>query len=266
MPDKRLKYPSDWLKYKRIGAKISVLTAYDACFAKIAEKAGVDAILVGDSVAMLVQGHNSTTPVSLEQMLYHCKLVRRGAPNTFIIGDMPFGSYHGSENKALENGIKLFQEGGIDALKVEGAYPSLIHVIPKWIACGIPIIGHIGLQPQSFRIAGGYRRQGKTLEAAAELKKEAYSLQKAGCFALVLELVSAKLTETLTQELDIATIGIGSGNGSSGQVLVMHDMLGLAIEEAVPKHVKSYANLGETARAAIQEYCMEVKDGRFDPS
>jgi 3-methyl-2-oxobutanoate hydroxymethyltransferase len=250
----------DFIKAKETGEKISMLTAYDYPSARLAEGAGIDVILVGDSLGMVVLGYESTVPVTMDEMLHHAKAVRRGAPQTFIVVDMPFMSYSTLE-LALHNAGRLIQEGGADAVKLEGGedFTEIVKALSK---AGIPVVGHIGLTPQTATQLGGYKVQGKDLESARKLGKDAQALQEAGIFMLVLELIPSQVSARISSILSIPTIGIGAGAECDGQVLVYHDILGL-FDRFIPKFVRQYAQLGEQALQAIQKYNQEVKEKTF---
>ena len=240
---------------------ISMLTAYDYPTALAMDQAGVDSILVGDSLGMVVLGYENTLPVTMDDMLHHCKAVSRGAKSALLIGDMPFMSYQLSPQEALRNAGRFLQEAGMDAIKLEGGKERL-DTIRLIISAGIPVMGHLGLTPQSVHQLGGFRAQGKLASAAEQILEDAHLLQKAGCFSLVLESIPAKLAEYISQRLDIPTIGIGAGAGCDGQVLVTHDMLGL-FDRFTPRFVKKYADLhGELGRA-FSEYIEEVESRKF---
>jgi 3-methyl-2-oxobutanoate hydroxymethyltransferase len=246
---------------KRSGEKIVVVTAYDAPSAALADAAGIDAILVGDSAAMAVLGHESTVHVTVDEMIVFTRAVSRGAARAFIIADMPFGSYQVSDEAALSDAIRFVKEGHADAIKVEGAKGTLSRVAAL-VDAGIPVVGHIGLTPQSSTMLGGYRSQGRTANEARTLVAEAVALQTAGCFAIVLEAMPAPVAARITETLQIPTIGIGSGAECDGQVLVWHDMLGLTPGH-VPRFVKQYADLAAATRAALDAYAADVRAGRF---
>ncbi|HBS05530.1 MAG TPA: 3-methyl-2-oxobutanoate hydroxymethyltransferase [Leptospiraceae bacterium] len=262
MAQKRLKYPSHWLQAHAEGRKISMATCYDFAFARLIARSSVDAILVGDSMGMVVQGKRSTVPVTLDQIIYHAEMVRRGAPEKFLIVDMPAGTYHSSVEAAIENAMRIMKETDADALKLEGSTPFLIQVITRMVESGIPVMGHSGLTPQSVLTAGGFRVQGKTSDSAALLKEAALSLQAAGCFGLLLELVEANVAKNLTSQLSIPTVGIGSGADTSGQVLVLHDILGLDPDFS-PRHTKKYADLADPIIQAFDQYTQDVQKGAF---
>ncbi|MDQ7093998.1 3-methyl-2-oxobutanoate hydroxymethyltransferase [Desulfosporosinus sp. PR] len=250
----------DFERMKQAGEKISMLTAYDYPSAKLVEAAEVDTILVGDSLGMVVLGYDSTVPVTMEEMLHHTKAVRRGAPQTFVITDMPFLSY-ASLDLAVANAGRLIKEGGADAVKLEGG-SSLAPIVQALTRIGIPVVGHIGLTPQTAGQLGGFKVQGRDVESAKQLTLDARAIEQAGAFLLVLEAIPRQLAGHITSGLTIPTIGIGAGLDCDGQVLVYHDILGL-FERFKPKFVKQYAQLGREAVEAIQSYNREVKDGSF---
>ena len=243
------------------GEKITMLTAYDYSTAKIVDEAGIPLILVGDSLGMVVLGYESTIPVTIEEMLHHTKAVVRGTKRAMVIGDMPFMTYHISVDDALYNAARFIQEGGAQAVKLEGGV-TVAEKVRRIVECGIPVMGHIGLTPQSIYQLGGFTVQGKTPEAAARLLEDARALEQAGAFAIVLETVPAPLAALITRSVSIPTIGIGAGIGCDGQVQVINDILG-SFTDFVPKHAKQYAKLTEIIRAAIAEYDREVKAGCF---
>ncbi|WP_075982106.1 3-methyl-2-oxobutanoate hydroxymethyltransferase [Bacillus massilinigeriensis] len=256
-----MKSTTDFLNMKKAREKIVMLTAYDYPSAKQAEKANVDFILVGDSLGMVVLGYDSTIPVTMEDMIHHGKAVKRGAPNTFIVVDMPFMSYHLSVRDTLLNGARIVQESGANAVKIEGADHVLEH-IEALTNAGIPVVAHLGLTPQSVGVLGGYKVQGKNADAAKKIIEDARKCEEAGAFAIVLECVPWQLAREITNTLTIPTIGIGAGNETDGQVLVYHDILSYGVER-VPKFVKSYVNLNEACDFGINEYVQEVKKGIF---
>ncbi len=243
------------------GEKITMLTAYDYATAKIVDEAGVPLILVGDSLGMVVLGYESTIPVTIEEMLHHTKAVVRGTRQAMVIGDMPFMTYHISVEDALYNAGRFIQEGGAQAVKLEGGV-TVAEKVRRIVGCGIPVMGHIGLTPQSIHQLGGYKVRGKTQETAAKLIDDARSLEEAGAFAVVLETVPAQLAALITQSISIPTIGIGAGIGCDGQVQVINDILG-SFTDFVPKHAKQYAKLTDIIRNAVTEYHNEVKAGSF---
>jgi len=251
----------DFLEKKKKGEKIVVLTAYDYPTALAAEGGGVDAILVGDSLGMVVLGYESTLPVTMEDMLHHTKAVVRGAKRALVIGDMPFMSYQISVEEAVRNAGRFLQEAEAQAVKLEGGR-EVAETVRRIVSAGIPVMAHIGLTPQSIHQLGGFRVQGRDSQTAARLKEDALILEEAGAFSIVLECVPKGLAKEITDSLTIPTIGIGAGIHCDGQVLVIHDMLGL-FERFVPKHVKVYANLIEKMREAIGLYAKEVREGTF---
>ncbi|MDA8241533.1 MAG: 3-methyl-2-oxobutanoate hydroxymethyltransferase [Nitrospiraceae bacterium] len=251
----------DFMKKKAGGKKITMLTAYDYPFAQIVDEAGVDAILVGDSLGMVVQGLENTLPVSMDEMIYHTKLVTRAVKNAMVVGDMPFMSYQTGVADAVRNAGRFLKEAGAAAIKLEGG-AEVADQIRAMTRSDIPVMAHIGLTPQSIHRMGGYKVQGKTEEAANRLIEEARIVEDAGAFSLLLEAIPMALAERITAELSIPTIGIGAGPHCDGQVLVLHDVIGL-FERFVPKFVKRYANLKESALKAVREYREEVEKGIF---
>jgi len=249
---------------KERGDRIVMVTAYDAPSARLADAAGVDLILVGDSAAMVVLGHDSTVPATLDEMLVLVRAATRGAKRPLVVADMPFGTFQVSDEKAVENAIRLVKEGGAEAVKLEGgrAVTSRVRAIA---AAGIPVMGHIGLTPQTATALGGFKAQGRTAAKAAELYEDALALEAAGCFAVVLEAVPAEVAERVTQALRVPTIGIGAGAACDGQVLVWHDMLGL-YDGRAPRFVKRYADLAGAITTALASYADEVRGGRFPES
>jgi len=246
---------------KEKGEKITMLTAYDYMTAKIIDGVGIPLILVGDSLGNVILGYESTIPVTMEDMLHHTKAVVRGSKKAMVIGDLPFMTYHISIKDALRNSARLIQEGGAQAVKLEGGV-NVADKVRKIVDCGIPVMGHIGLTPQSINQLGGFRAQGKNLEAARKLSNDAKALEDAGAFAVVLETVPAPLATFISQSIKIPTIGIGAGPGCNGQVQVVSDILGL-FTDFVPKHAKQYARVADIMSNAICEYCNDVKDGSF---
>jgi 3-methyl-2-oxobutanoate hydroxymethyltransferase len=247
---------------KRRGDRIVMVTAYDAPGARFAEDAGIDILLVGDTAAMVMLGHESTTvPVTVEEMLFLTRTVAKAARRPLVVGDLPFGSYQVSDEQAVETAIRFVKEAGADVVKLEGAGPSVSRV-RSIVEAGIPVMGHIGLTPQSATALGGFRTQGKTADQALKLVGDAEALQDAGCFALVLEAVPAAVAARITEMLAIPTIGIGAGAACDGQVLVYHDLLGLT-EGHLPRFVKRYANLSVEIRDALAAYAAEVRSGAF---
>ena len=241
--------------------KIVMLTAYDYPTAKLVDEAGVPLILVGDSLGMVVLGYDSTIPVTMDEMIHHTKAVVRGTEQSMIIGDMPFMTYHTAISDALRNAARFIQEAGAQAVKLEGGV-VVAETVKRIIDCGIPVMGHIGLTPQSVHQLGGHRVQGRTSEAAERLLADARALEQAGAFAVVLELVPAPLSKLISQKLTIPTVGIGAGPDCDGQVQVISDLLGL-FTDFVPKHAKQYAKLAGAMRTGIADYMAEVKAGSF---
>ncbi|MBI4762653.1 MAG: 3-methyl-2-oxobutanoate hydroxymethyltransferase [Chloroflexota bacterium] len=246
---------------KERGEVITMLTAYDYPTALAMDKAGVDSILVGDSLGMVVLGYENTLPVTMEEMLHHCRAVARGAKTALLVGDMPFMSYQVSVEEAVRNAGRFLQQGGMDAVKLEGGRERA-DAIRAITGAGIPVMGHIGLTPQSVHQLGGFRAQGKTTAAAKRLVEDALLLEEAGCFSIVLESVPARLAALISKRLSIPTIGIGAGAGCDGQVLVTHDLLGL-FERFTPKFVKKYANLHAEMQRAFADYIEDVETRRF---
>ena len=247
------------------GEKIVMLTAYDYPSARIAEAAGVDTILVGDSLGMVVLGYESTVPVTMDDMLHHAKAVVRGTEKALVVVDLPFMSYQVSLEEAIRNAGRLLQEGGAGAVKLEGGV-HMAETVRRIVQVGIPVVGHIGLTPQSINQLSGYKVQGKTPQAAERLLEDAIALQQAGACAVVLETIPAQLAGLISARLRVPTIGIGAGPGCDGQVLVWHDMLTYStnfVPRHMPRHVKQYADAGETMRAAIEQYATEVRAGAF---
>jgi 3-methyl-2-oxobutanoate hydroxymethyltransferase len=243
------------------GEKITMLTAYDYATAKLVDEAGIPLILVGDSLGMVVLGYESTIPVTMEEMLHHTKAVVRGTKKAMVVGDMPFMTYHISAEDALYNAALFIQEGGAQAVKLEGGV-MVAEKVRRIVECGIPVMGHIGLTPQSIHQFGGFKLQGKTPEAAARLLEDAQALEEAGAFSIVLETIPAQLAKIITQKISIPTIGIGAGIDCDGQVQVINDILG-SFTEFVPKHAKQYAKLTDIISKAVTQYDKEVKSGKF---
>jgi 3-methyl-2-oxobutanoate hydroxymethyltransferase len=246
---------------KQSGEKIVALTAYDVVSASLLNEAGCEIVLVGDSLGMVIQGHSTTLPVTIDDMIYHTRCVARANINSMIVADMPFLTYHTSIQDAVTNAGALIQKGSAEAVKLEGG-ADMAPVISRLVSAGIPVMGHIGLTPQDVLNVGGFFVQGVDKESASELMEDALTLQEAGVFALVLECIPAQLAEKISRQLTIPTIGIGAGCGCDGQVLVLHDMLGL-FKRFKPKFVKTYASLYDDALKAVAQYRDEVKDGRF---
>ncbi len=248
-------------KKKADGQKITMLTAYDYPFAKIVDEAGVDIILVGDSLGMVVQGLDNTLPVTMDEMIYHTKMVSRAAERAMVVGDMPFMSYQCSVEEAVRNGGRFLKEAGAEAVKMEGGR-EVVEKVEAMVKADIPVMAHIGLTPQAIHRMGGFKVQGRTEEAQKRLIEDAKMLQDAGAFSIVLEAIPMSLAKKITEELSIPTIGIGAGPHCDGQVLVIHDLLGL-FERFIPKFVKRYANLKEEALGAIKSFIKEVEKGEF---
>ncbi len=246
---------------KQKGEKFAMLTAYDYLTARIVDEVGIPLILVGDSLGNVVLGYETTIPVTMDMMIHHSKAVVRGVKNALVVGDMPFMTYQTSVEDALHNAARFLQEAGTHAVKVEGGV-TIADTIKRIVDCGIPVMGHIGLTPQSINQLGGSRIQGKTLEAAKKLLEDALAVEQAGAFAIVLETVPAPLATLITQKLAIPTIGIGGGPGCDGQVQVIHDILGLTTG-FVPKHAKQYAKLADAIKNAVVEYQNDVKAANF---
>ena len=251
----------DVAKMKRKGQKIPVVTAYDYTSARLADRAGIPILLVGDSLGMVVLGYDSTIPVTMDDMVHHVKAAARGAQRAMITADLPFMSYQLDATQGLANAARLVQEGGAQAVKLEGG-ERVAEVVARIVDAGIPVMGHIGLTPQSVHGLGGYRVQGQSQAGALQLLKDSQALEQAGAFSMVLELVPAPLGRMISERLTIPTIGIGAGGGCDGQVQVLHDMLGL-YTDFVPKHTKQYARLAETIEGALTQYALEVKEGSF---
>ena len=246
---------------KRRGEKIPMITAYDYTTAILADAAEIPIILVGDSLGMVVLGYESTVPVTLEDMIHHVKMVARGSKNALIVADLPFMSYRIDPAQALGNAARLMQEGGAHTVKLEGG-ESVAPIVRSIVECGIPVMGHIGVTPQSVNFYGGYRVRGRSSNEAAQLLKDALALEAAGAYAVVLEMVPTPLSRLISQKLSIPTIGIGAGPDCDGQVQVLHDMLGL-FTDFVPKHAKKYADLAQIIQDAFVRYRSEVREGAF---
>ena len=246
---------------KRRGEKIPMITAYDYTTAIIADAAEIPIVLVGDSLGMVVLGYQSTIPVTLDDMIHHVKMVARGSKNALIVADLPFMTYQIDPAQALTNAARLMQEGGAHTVKLEGG-ENVAPIVQRIVECDIPVMGHIGVTPQSVNALGGYRVRGRNPREASQLLTDALALEAAGAYAVVLELVPAPLSQLISQRLTIPTIGIGAGAGCDGQVQVLHDMLGL-FTDFVPKHAKQYVNLAQVIKDAFSQYSQEVKDGSF---
>lgn len=256
-----MKTISDFLQMKTNGEKIVMLTAYDYPSGRLAEQAGIDILLVGDSLGMVVLGYDSTVPVTMADMIHHTRAARRGAKDTFMLTDMPYLTYQISTAQAMENAARLVQEGGCEGVKIEGG-EEIAPQVRALVNAGIPVCGHIGLTPQSATALSGYKVQGRTAEAAKKLLNDALALEAAGAFMIVLECIPAQVAELISKRLAIPTIGIGGGAACDGQVLVFHDTLGL-FERFVPKFVKQFETLGVKARDALSAYAVEVRSGAF---
>jgi len=241
--------------------KITCLTAYDYPSARLLDEAGVDVLLVGDSMGMVVMGYDNTLPVTVDEMVLHTRAVRRGTRRALVVADMPYGSYHADAAEGVRNAVRFMKEGGAEAVKVEGGERRL-ELISRLTEAEIPVMGHVGLTPQSVHAMGGYRVQGKSGEAAEQLLRDAHAVEMAGAFAVVLEGMPRELAAQVTRELRIPTIGIGAGPDCDGQILVLHDMLGLTFQP-LPKFARQYANLGEMISNAAKQYCADVKNGQF---
>ncbi|MEO6611125.1 MAG: 3-methyl-2-oxobutanoate hydroxymethyltransferase [Chitinophagaceae bacterium] len=248
-------------KMKTAGEKISMLTAYDFSFAKIIDGAGIDVILVGDSASNVMAGHETTLPITLDQMIYHAAAVIRGVDRCLVVVDLPFGSYQSNSDIALASAIRIMKETGGHSIKLEGG-EEVVDSIKKIVSAGIPVMGHLGLTPQSIYKFGTYTVRAKEEEEANKLKRDAKLLQKAGCFAIVLEKIPAVLAKEVSESLTIPTIGIGAGGNCDGQVLVMHDMLGINTEFK-PRFLRQYLNIHEQATKAVQQYIKDVKAKDF---
>ncbi len=247
-------------QWKQQQRRITALTAWDFAIAEILDQAQVDLILVGDSLAMTVLGHATTLPVTLEEMIHHTKAARRGIKNAFLVMDLPFLTYQESTQQAMRSAGLALKDGGANAVKLEGGYPEMVTTIAHLVQAGIPVMGHIGLTPQSVNQLG-FKQQGKTEAAQTQILKEAIALEQAGIFAIVLEHIPADLAQTITQKITIPTIGIGAGPHCDGQILVTSDLLGMGSWS--PPFSKAYASLRETMRDAFETYCKEVRSGEF---
>ncbi|MCK5450306.1 MAG: 3-methyl-2-oxobutanoate hydroxymethyltransferase [Candidatus Omnitrophica bacterium] len=251
----------DFKRKKEKRSKISMLTAYDYPMARLIDSAGVDAVLVGDSVGMVMLGYDSTIYVTMDEMIHHAKAVRKGVKNAFLIGDMPFMSYQASDEDAIRNAGRFVKEAGCEAVKVEGGM-DVVSRVKAILFSGIPVLGHLGLTPQSVNKIGGYKVQGKDAASAAKLIDDAVELEKAGCFGVVLECIPANLAKRIQNKLSIPTIGIGAGVHCDGQVLVTHDIIGY-FDKFVPKFTKRYADVGTIVSKAIEDFKTDVESGSF---
>ena len=259
MQQKKLTIPD--IKNRKHGIPIAELTAYDYPWAKMMDAAGIDIVLVGDSLGMVVLGHPDTVSVTMEEMIHHTKAVVRGVERALVITDMPFGSYNSSIPAAIDNATRILKEGHADAVKLEGGV-SMAATVAAIVNAGIPVQGHVGLTPQTATSLGGFKVQGKSAQAARQLIDDARALEEAGCFSIVLEAIPAPLAEHITKEIAIPTIGIGAGPGCDGQVLVIHDLVGL-YDRFTPKFVKQYAKINEPIAAALAQYKAEVESRAF---
>jgi 3-methyl-2-oxobutanoate hydroxymethyltransferase len=258
--DRRMTVP-EFRARKARGEKIVMVTVYDYPSALLADRAGVDCLLVGDSVATTVQGHSTTLPVTLDEMIYHVRMVRRGVDRALLLADLPFGSYQAGTDEAVRSAVRLLKEGGAEAVKLEGGAP-MAPAVRRLTEIGIPVMGHLGLTPQSVNLLGGHRVQGRNSAAAERMLADAQALEEAGAFGLVLETIPAALAARITGAVTIPTIGIGAGPDCDGQVQVWHDLLGLFPGKTF-RHAKRYADLGATAEAALRAYTDEVRQGAF---
>jgi 3-methyl-2-oxobutanoate hydroxymethyltransferase len=241
--------------------KITCLTAYDYPTALLVDEAGIDMVLVGDSLAQVVLGYESTLPVTVDEILYHLRAVRRAVRRALLIADLPYGSYHVSDEQALAVAIRYLKEGGAEAVKIEGG-KQRAGLIRRFVDAQIPVVAHLGLTPQSIHTFGGHRVQGKTVDSAADIIADAQAVEDAGAFAVVLEGIPRELAARITQRLEIPTIGIGAGPDCDGQILVFHDVVGLSLQSR-PKFVRSYANVADIVRGALQDFRNDVRDGRY---
>lgn len=249
------------LKMKQTGEKISMLTAYDYSFAKIFDAAGMEIILVGDSASNVMAGHETTLPITLDQMIYHAASVVRACSRALVVVDLPFGTYQGNSKEALKSTIRIMKETGAHAIKLEGG-EEILDSVKRILSAGVPVMGHLGLTPQSIYKFGTYTVRAREIEEAKKLKSDALLLQEAGCFGIVLEKIPAALAKEVSQSIAIPTIGIGAGNGCDGQVLVMHDMLGINTEFK-PRFLRTYLNLHEQISDAVRQYITDIKSSDF---
>ncbi|EAC7120247.1 3-methyl-2-oxobutanoate hydroxymethyltransferase [Listeria monocytogenes] len=256
-----MKKPVDFFVMKENGEKITMITAYDYPSAKNVEQAEADMILVGDSLGMVVLGYDSTVPVTMDDMIHHTKAVKRGAPDTFVVTDMPFMTYHGSVDETIQNARKIIQESGAHAVKLEGA-GEVVNKIARLTEAGAPVVAHLGLTPQSVGLTGSYKVRAKSAQEAQELMDNALAVEAAGAIAIVLEAIPRQLAEKVSKALSIPTIGIGAGVETDGQVLVYHDIIGYGISRRA-KFVKAYADIDETIEPALASYVKEVKAATF---
>jgi 3-methyl-2-oxobutanoate hydroxymethyltransferase len=257
----RSKLTAHDIRGRKSGAKLTMVSLYDYPFARLAEDAEIDIILVGDSLGMVVQGHDSTVPVTLDDVIYHSRAVRRGAPRTHVVADLPFLTYHLDDSRTVENAGRLLQEGGADSVKLEGGQ-EVAGRIAALVRAGIPVIGHIGLTPQSAGALGGFKVQGRDVPSARKILADAQAVAEAGAYAMVVEVIPAELGAMITESVPVPTIGIGAGQDCDGQVLVAHDMLGLQ-ERIIGRFAKIYAEVGDDIRQAFAAYASEVQAGAF---
>ncbi len=248
-------------KMKQASERITMLTAYDATFARLFDEAGVEVLLVGDSLGMVIQGHDTTLPVTMDQMVYHCSAVARTAERAHLVGDMPFGSYQAGADEAVRNAMRLVAEGGMESVKLEGG-AEYADVVSRIVRAGVPVMGHIGLTPQSVHKLGGYVVQGRGEEKAQQLLDDAKALEQAGCYSLILEMMPAELSARVSRSVSMPVIGIGAGAGCDGQVLVSYDLLGLN-PAFTPRFVKRYLEMGVAIRDAVQKFRDDVRHGVF---
>lgn len=259
--DERKKLTAFDIRERKAGPKLTMLSLYDFPFARLAEEAGIDMVLVGDSLGMVIQGHDSTVPVTIEDVIYHARAVRRGAPHTHVVADLPFLTYHLDTPRAVENAGRLLQEGGADSVKLEGG-KEVAERIAAIARAGIPVMGHIGLTPQSAGALGGFKVQGRDAASARKILDDAIAIADAGAFAMVVEVVPAELGALITARVPVPTIGIGAGVDCDGQVLVGHDMLGLQ-ERIIGRFAKIYADVGSVIHQAFATYAAEVRNSEF---
>ncbi|HAN76084.1 MAG TPA: 3-methyl-2-oxobutanoate hydroxymethyltransferase [Planktothrix sp. UBA8407] len=250
-------------QWKQQGRRITVLTAYEYAIAQLIDQAGIDIVLVGDSLAMVGLGYDTTLPLTLDEIIHHAKAVRRGVKQALLVVDLPFLTYQESTQQAIHSAGRILKETGAQGVKLEGGYPAMTETVSQLVQVGIPVMGHVGLTPQSVHQFGGYRQQGKTSDQRKRIIAEAIALEQAGAFSVVLEHIPSDLAQDITEKLVIPTIGIGAGGGCDGQVLVTSDILGLSAWQ--PPFAKTYTNLQQTITQAVQEFCTEVREGKFPP-
>jgi 3-methyl-2-oxobutanoate hydroxymethyltransferase len=250
-------------QWKQQSRRITVLTAYEYAIAQLIDQAGIDIVLVGDSLAMVGLGYDTTLPLTLDEIIHHAKAVRRGVKQALLVVDLPFLTYQESPQQAIHSAGRILKETGAQGVKLEGGYPAMAETVSQLVQVGIPVMGHVGLTPQSVHQFGGYRKQGKTSDQAARIIAEAIALEQAGAFSIVLEHIPSDLAQNITHKLASPTIGRGAGGGCDGQVLVTSDILGLSAWQ--PPFAKTYTNLQQTITQAVQEFCIEVREGKFPP-